>query len=132
MRARLLVVMGVIVLANAACGTSVGLMEPPPTSPPGTTAAGPLNRAPSARIEDQGAARTGAGYQLRVDAYDPDGDALTIQWSASEGTFSSATTTRTTWTPAPATATASITVTVTDTAGASATATTTIVVRPQP
>jgi hypothetical protein len=124
--------MGAIVAASAACSTSVGLMEPPPTAPPGTAATGALNRAPSAKIENQGAASRGSAFQLRVDAYDSDGDTLTIQWSASEGTFSSATTTRTTWTPAPTTTSATITVKVTDTAGASATDTTTIVVRSQP
>jgi hypothetical protein len=129
MRAKQAVVMGVLVAASVACSTSVGLMEPPPTSPPGTTASGPLNRAPSAKIENQGAARAGAGYQLRVEAYDPEEGTLTIQWSASEGTFSSATTTRTVWTPGPTTTSASITVTVTDSQGASATDTTKIVVR---
>ena len=132
MRAKQAVVMGALVAASAACGTSVGLMEPPPTSPPGTTVSGPLNRAPSAKIENQGAARSGAGYQLRVDAYDPEGDTLTIHWSASEGTFSSATTTRTIWTPAATTARATITVKVTDTSGASTSDTTTLVVRSQP
>ena len=129
MRATQAVVLGAIVAASAACGTSVGLMEPAPTSPPGTTVSGPLNRAPSAKIENQGAARSGPGYQLRVEAYDPEDSTLTIHWSASEGTFSSATTTRTTWTPAPTTTSASITVTVTDSQGASATDTTKIVVR---
>lgn len=132
MRAKQAVMLGAIVAASAACSTSVGLMEPPPTSPPGTTASGPLNRAPSARIENQGAARSGPGYQLRVEAYDPEDGTLTIQWSASEGTFSSATTARTIWTPAPTTTSGRITVTVTDGQGASATATTTVVVRSQP
>lgn len=132
MRVREAVAMGVMVAMSAACSTSVGLMEPPPTSPPGSSASGALNRAPSAKIENQGAPRAGAGYQLRVDAYDPDGDTLTIEWSASEGTFSSSTTTRTLWTPTPTTTSATITVKVTDSAGASSSDTTIIAVRPQP
>ena len=130
MRAKRLWVMGAIVAVGAACSTSVGLMEPPPTSPPGTTVTGPLNRAPSAKIETQGAASAGRGYQLRVEAYDPDGGTLTIQWSASDGSFSSTTTARTTWTPAANTTTATITVKVTDEQGGTATDTTNIVVRP--
>jgi hypothetical protein len=126
--------MAVLVALGAGCSTSVGLMPGPATAPPSGSASPALNGAPSAKIETGDAKSSGAAatYALRVNAYDPDGETLTIEWSATEGTFSSASTVRTVWTPAPTTASAIITVKVSDSRGASATDTTTIVVRRQP
>jgi hypothetical protein len=114
------------------CATSVGLTPGPETAP--GAASGALNRPPSAKIEAGAGSTSGSGatYPLRVNAYDPDGDELTIEWSATEGTFTSSTTTRTTWTPGAATTTATITVKVTDSAGATATDSTTIAVSRKP
>ena len=127
-RAGTALVCGLMMLSTA-CSTSVGLMEPASTAP--APARGAVNKAPTAKI-DTTARGSNTGYQLRVNAYDPDGDTLAIEWSATEGTFSSATTARTVWTPAAETKSATITVKVTDTAGVSASDTTTIVVRAQP
>jgi hypothetical protein len=132
MRSRRTCLMVALAALATGCATSVGLMPAPETAP--AAASGAVNRPPSAKIETSADRASGSGptYPLRVNAYDPDGDELTIEWSATEGTFTSSTTTRTTWTPGEATTTATITVKVTDSSGATASDTTTIVVSRTP
>lgn len=68
----------------------------------------------------------GATSQLTATATDPDGDAVTLTWSAPQGTFSSTTGPSTTWTAPAQPANVPVTVVATDTGGGKATATTTI------
>jgi outer membrane protein OmpA-like peptidoglycan-associated protein len=68
----------------------------------------------------------GGTSQLTATATDPDGDAVTLTWSAPQGTFSTTTGPSTTWTAPGQPANVPITVVATDTGGGKATATTTI------
>ncbi|MCB1061197.1 MAG: PKD domain-containing protein [Calditrichaeota bacterium] len=60
---------------------------------------------------------TGENTTLFVAAYDPNGDAMTYQWSASEGTLSSPTSSVTSYTPPSGIGVYTITVTVSDNDG---------------
>ena len=103
----------------AGCATSVRLADAPTTGP----AAGVTpNRPPTVKIEGGSAQPVAAGSRLSLQAnvYDPDGDAVTLEWTTTAGALSGATTARTNWT-APATATTlTITLRATDSSGASA------------
>ncbi|MBI4263778.1 MAG: hypothetical protein HY657_05350, partial [Acidobacteria bacterium] len=68
---------------------------------------------------------------LRATATDPDGDAVTVQWSAPQGAFSSPTAATTTWTAPAQTGSVGITVTAQDSRGARATASLTLEVVPR-
>ena len=65
----------------------------PPRPPSGAVG----NRPPSVKIEGASARVTaGARLNLRANVYDPDGDEVTLHWTASAGTLSGASTARTT------------------------------------
>jgi peptidoglycan-associated lipoprotein len=68
----------------------------------------------------------GRTSQVSATATDPDGDAVTLTWSAPQGTFSTPTGPNTVWTAPAQPANVPVTVVATDTAGGKATATTTI------
>ncbi len=69
----------------AACRTSVQLADPPMTAP---AAAVVGNRPPSVKIEGVSARVTaGTRLTLRSNVYDPDGDELTLLWTATAGTL---------------------------------------------
>ncbi len=75
---------------------------------------------------------SGAQLNLRANVYDPDGDEVTLHWTATAGTLSGASTARTTWT-APSTPTSlTITLSVTDSSGASSTDTLSVDVQAKP
>jgi hypothetical protein len=104
---------------GAGCATSVRLADAPTTGPAAGIAP---NRPPTAKIEGGSSqpVAAGAGLSLRANVYDPDGDAVTLQWTTTAGALSNASTTRTNWT-APTTATSvTITLRATDSSGASA------------
>jgi len=123
-----LTVLGVVMAAG--CRTTVQLADPPLTAP----ASGAVgNRPPSVKIEGASARVTsGARLNLRANVYDPDGDEVTLHWTATAGTLSGASTARTTWT-APSTPTSlTITLSVTDSSGASSTDTLSVEVQARP
>ena len=73
-----------------------------------------------------------ARLNLQANVYDPDGDEVTLEWTATAGALSGASTARTKWT-APAAATSlTITLSVTDSSGASATDTLSVDVQAKP
>jgi hypothetical protein len=103
------------------CSTSMKLADAPAAAP----AAGVVgNRPPSVKIEGAPATTrevpAGSRLSLRANVYDPDGDAVTLQWTATAGALGSVSTPRTNWT-APTTATpVTIALRATDSSGASA------------
>jgi len=121
------------VLASMGCKTTVGLTDGPPAKPiAGVTG----NRPPSVKIEGASGAgasvAAGTRLTLLAEAYDADGDEVTLTWSASAGTLSGTSTPRTQWT-APATpASVTITVRATDSRGASVTDTVSLAVQSKP
>lgn len=68
----------------------------------------------------------GRPAQLSATATDPDGDAVTLTWSAPQGSFSSTSGPNTTWTAPTQPGNVPVTVVATDTAGGRATATATL------
>jgi hypothetical protein len=72
---------------------------------------------------------TGQTTNLSATATDPDGDSLTYQWTAPQGTFGSATAANTVWTAPVQAGTVTATITVQDGRGGSATATVALVVQ---
>lgn len=130
-RPRLSVALICSLLGIAGCHTSVKLADAPRPPP---AAAGVGNRAPTVKIEGvpEAKAVAGATVTLRANAYDADGDRLTLAWSVSAGTVSNATTPRTVWTAPSNPAAVTITLRVTDAAGATATDTLSVVVSAKP
>ncbi len=123
-----LTVLGVVVAAG--CRTTVQLADPPLTTPP---AAAVGNRPPSVKIEGaSGPVTAGTRLTLRANVYDPDGDGVTLHWTASAGTLSGASTARTIWTAPSAPASLTITLQATDSTGASATDTLSLEVQAKP
>jgi PKD domain len=113
-----------------ACRTSVQLADPPMTAP----AAGVVgNRPPSVKIEGV-SARVSAGTRLtlRGNVYDPDGDEVTLQWTATAGTLGGGSTARTTWTAPSAPMSLTITLRATDSSGASSADTVSVEVLAKP
>jgi hypothetical protein len=104
----------------AGCATSARLADAPATGPaaPGVTP----NRPPTAKIEGGSAQPVAPGSRLSLQAnvYDPDGDAVTLEWTTTAGVLSGATTARTNWTAPAAATTLTITLRATDSSGASA------------
>ena len=66
---------------------------------------------------------------LNSEVYDPDGDPLKIQWSASAGTFNNPTGARTYWTAPEKAGPVTITITVDDGHGETTKATVTVTVK---
>jgi len=93
------------------------------------SSAPPANRSPSVTAScSPCTVESGISSSLRATATDPDGDSLTYQWSAAQGSFSSSTSESTTWNAPLQPATVLATVTVRDSRGASASATVTLTV----
>lgn len=84
----------------------------------------PTNRSPTVSASCSPCTlTTGQTSTVRASASDPDGDSLTYQWSAPQGTFSNATASSATWTAPDDAANVTVTVTVQDGRGGSASAT---------
>jgi len=114
-------------------GVNVYVPPPPPVAAvpappaPEPPPAAPVNRPPTVRVDCNPCALEGGGAAtIRADATDPDGDTLTITWSATGGTIADTRAAMTQWkadtTPGPVTLTA----TVDDGRGGRATGATTI------
>ena len=113
----------VVLLAGsltAGCSTSVRLADAPTTGP----AAGGVapNRPPTVKIEGGSSQPVAAGSRLTLQAnvYDPDGDAVTLEWTTTAGALSGSTTARTNWTAPASATTLTITLRATDSSGATA------------
>ena len=95
-----------------ACTTA--RIQPPIQSAPGTTNL-PGNRPPTVTAgADPTATTPGGQVTLNAEVYDPDGDKMTIQWSAPSGTLNNPTGARTYWTAPQATGPVTITISVSD------------------
>ena len=106
-------------VALAAGATTTGTGPAPP--------AAPVNRPPVVRVDcNPCALEPGGKATLRADATDPDGDALTILWSATGGTIADTRTAITQWTAETAPGLVTFTATVDDGRGGRATDTVTI------
>jgi outer membrane protein OmpA-like peptidoglycan-associated protein len=113
---------------------------PPPPPPPPTPAPAPApapapppaNRPPTVTAAcDPCTVEVGRTATVTATAQDPDGDALTYQWTAAAGSLSNATSRQTPWTAPMQEGPVAFTVTVSDGRGGTAKATTTInVTRP--
>jgi peptidoglycan-associated lipoprotein len=104
--------------------TITNTVTPPPPPPPAR-----VNRSPDLGVGiacNPCVVEVGRTSQLTATATDPDGDAVTLTWSAPQGTLSSTTGPNTTWTAPTQPANVPITVVATDAGGGKATATTTI------
>ena len=108
---------------------------PPPPPPPPAVAAPPpaaANRPPTVTAScDPCTVEVGRTATVTATAQDPDGDALTYQWTVPAGSLTSPTNRQTPWTAPQTVGPVTFTVTVNDGKGGTANATTTInVVRP--
>lgn len=100
-------------------GVRVYVAPAPPPPPPPAPAA---NRPPSVRAScNPCTVETGKVATVSADATDPDGDALTYQWSAASGALSNTTARQTPWTAPMQPGSVPLTVVVTDSKGATAT-----------
>ena len=114
------------------------LVAPPVTTPvdkPAVTpAAPPANRPPTVTAAcDPCTVEVGRTANVSATAQDPDGDALTYQWTAAAGSLTSATTQKTPWTAPNQPGPVQFTVAVSDGKGGTAKASTTInVIQPKP
>jgi Big-like domain-containing protein len=89
-------------------------IQPPISSAPGTTTI-QGNRAPTVTAgADPTTTTPGGQVTLNAEVYDPDGDTITIQWSAPSGTFNNPTGSRTYWTAPQAAGPVTITIAVND------------------
>lgn len=89
----------------------------------GSATPAPSNRAPTVTAScNPCTVETGQTTNLSATATDPDGDALTYQWTAAQGAFSSATAPATVWTAPLQPGGVTATITVQDARGARATA----------
>jgi hypothetical protein len=88
-------------VVSLASGCHARLAPVPVLEPPTATVAG--NRPPTITIaSDSPSVTAGKTVTLSAEVYDPDGDKLTLKWSAPSGRFNNPSGTRTYWT-APAT-----------------------------
>jgi peptidoglycan-associated lipoprotein len=104
--------------------TVTNTVTPPPPPPPAR-----VNRNPDLGVGitcNPCVVEVGRTSQLTATGTDPDGDAVTLTWSAPQGSFSSTTGPNTTWTAPTQPANVPVTVVATDASGGKATATTTI------
>jgi peptidoglycan-associated lipoprotein len=106
--------------------TVTNTVTPPPAPPP---PAPRVNRSPDLGVGincNPCVVEVGRTSQLTATATDPDGDAVTLAWSAPQGSLSTAAGPTTTWTAPGQPANVPITVVATDTGGGKATATATL------
>jgi len=90
-------------------------------------AAAPPNRAPTVTVGcNPCAVEPGRTSNLTASATDPDGDPVTLQWSAPQGTFNNPTAPNTTWTAPTQEGNVPVTVTAQDSRGGTATGSTTM------
>jgi len=104
-------------------------VTPPPVAaaPPPPAPAPPPNRGPTVTVNcNPCTVEPGGTSNLTAAGTDPDGDPLMYQWTAPQGTFSSATAPNTVWTAPPQEGSVPVTVTAQDNRGATATGSTTV------
>lgn len=105
-----------------------GGSAPPPTNNPPP----PANRVPTVTAScNPCTVGTGQTTSLSASASDPDGDPLSYQWTASQGTFSNSNGANTVWTAPAQTGNVTATITVQDGRGGRATASVTLQVVPR-
>jgi len=124
------VVVGIVLMAGVAAGGCHARLAPVPaiTTPPTVVAA---NHPPTVTAHaEHTTVKPGDRVTLSADVYDPDGDHLSIQWSAPAGTLNNPTGARTYWTAPEASGPVAITIRVEDGRGESASATVTVSVAP--
>jgi hypothetical protein len=115
-------------LLLVACNTSARLQPPIETAPANTNIAG--NRAPTvSAAADPTTIAPGGQVTLSAEVYDPDGDRLTIKWSAPSGTFNNPAGARTYWTAPDKAGAVTITITVDDGRGEKTQATVMVTVK---
>jgi peptidoglycan-associated lipoprotein len=99
---------------------------PPPPAPPAAVAP-PPNRGPTVTVNcNPCTVEPGRTSNLTAAGTDPDGDPLTFQWTAPQGTFSNPTAPNTVWTAPSQEGSVPVTVTALDNRGGTATGSTTI------
>jgi peptidoglycan-associated lipoprotein len=100
---------------------------PPPPPPPPPPPAPPPNRGPTVTVGcNPCTVEPGRPSNLTATGTDPDGDPLTYQWSAPQGSFTNPTAPNTVWTAPNQEGSVPLTVTARDNRGASATGSTTM------